>query len=147
MPYVNLPVMGSPYVLQRQAESCDAHRQVYMRPASKPASAQHSADMEVQIHGARVTASPLSGSCFEEVTRVLSTAGVCSQVLATTAAIAITATLLHSSVPGAGAIILGGGMALSSTAVAMQVLQDRAETGTRHGRAAFSVLLFQVRRH
>jgi len=64
--------------------------------------------------------------------------------LATTAAIAITATVLHSSVTGAGAIILGGGMALSSTAVAMQVLQDRAETGTRHGRAAFSVLLFQV---
>ncbi len=66
------------------------------------------------------------------------------KVLATTAAIAVTAMLLHSGVPGAGAIILGGGMALSSTAVAMQVLQDRAETGTRHGRAAFSVLLFQV---
>jgi len=54
---------------------------------------------------------------------------VCLQVLATTAAIAITATVLHSSVTGAGAIILGGGMALSSTAVAMQVPQDGLASG------------------
>ncbi len=44
---------------------------------------------------------------------------------------------------GPAAIILGGGLALSSTAVAMQVLQDRGENGSRHGRATFSVLLFQ----
>ena len=52
-----------------------------------------------------------------------------------------------SSVAGPCAIILGGGLALSSTAVAMQVLQDRSETGTRHGRATFSVLLFQASSH
>lgn len=63
-----------------------------------------------------------------------------------------------TGLPGPGAIILGSGLALSSTAVAMQVpvgdidfkttlfeqvLQDRSETGSRHGRAAFSVLLLQ----
>lgn len=65
-----------------------------------------------------------------------------AQVLVTTVAIAFTAMQL-SNVAGPCAIILGGGLALSSTAVAMQVLQDRSETGTRHGRATFSVLLFQ----
>lgn len=42
------------------------------------------------------------------------------QVLASTAAIAATVTAL-AAVHGPGAIILGGGLALSSTAVAMQV--------------------------
>ena len=65
-------------------------------------------------------------------------------MLATTVAIAFAAMFL-SSVAGPTAIVLGGGLALSSTAVAMQVLQDRNETGSRHGRATFSVLLFQVR--
>jgi len=64
------------------------------------------------------------------------------QVIVTTALIAATVSGL-AAVQGPGAIILGGGLALSSTAVAMQVLADRAETGSRHGRAAFSVLLFQ----
>jgi monovalent cation:proton antiporter-2 (CPA2) family protein len=44
---------------------------------------------------------------------------------------------------GPPAIVLGGGLALSSTAVAMQVLQDRGESGSRHGRATFAVLLLQ----
>jgi hypothetical protein len=36
--------------------------------------------------------------------------------------------------------------ALEVCAVAvLQVLADRGETGSRHGRAAFSILLFQVR--
>jgi monovalent cation:proton antiporter-2 (CPA2) family protein len=41
------------------------------------------------------------------------------------------------------AVVIGMGLAFSSTAVALQVLQDRGETGARHGRATFSVLLFQ----
>ena len=41
------------------------------------------------------------------------------------------------------AVVIGMGLAFSSTAVALQVLQDRGETGSRHGRATFSVLLFQ----
>jgi Kef-type K+ transport system membrane component KefB len=43
------------------------------------------------------------------------------QVLVSTAVIAATVTAL-AAVHGPGAIILGGGLALSSTAVAMQVL-------------------------
>jgi Kef-type K+ transport system membrane component KefB len=41
------------------------------------------------------------------------------------------------------AVIIGLGLAFSSTAVALQVLADRGESATRHGRATFSVLLFQ----
>ena len=61
----------------------------------------------------------------------------------TLALVAFVATLA-AGVPGPSAVILGGGLALSSTAVAMQVLQDRGETGSRHGRAAFAILLLQV---
>jgi monovalent cation:proton antiporter-2 (CPA2) family protein len=67
-----------------------------------------------------------------------------AQVVITLAAVAYTAlALAGGSLGGPGAIILGGGLALSTTAVGMQVLQDRGETGSRHGRAAFSVLLLQ----
>ncbi|GJP68345.1 hypothetical protein CLOP_g25067 [Closterium sp. NIES-67] len=41
------------------------------------------------------------------------------------------------------AIVIGNGLALSSTAVVLQVLQERGESTSRHGRATFSVLLFQ----
>lgn len=41
------------------------------------------------------------------------------------------------------AIILGFCLALSSTAVVIQLLNERNEMATTHGRAAFSVLLFQ----
>merc|ERR1719486_486214 len=45
---------------------------------------------------------------------------------------------------GLGSVqVLGCGLALSSTAVALQVLQDRGESNNRHGRATFSALLFQ----
>ncbi|KAK9806323.1 hypothetical protein WJX72_010305 [[Myrmecia] bisecta] len=65
-----------------------------------------------------------------------------AQVVATLAAVAYTA-MAVTGVSGPAAVILGGGLALSSTAVAMQVLQDRGETGSRHGRATFAVLLLQ----
>ncbi|GAB1581005.1 monovalent cation:proton antiporter-2 (CPA2) family protein [Phyllobacterium phragmitis] len=45
--------------------------------------------------------------------------------------------------PLEAAIIVGFGLALSSTAFAMQVLEDRAETNLKHGQRAFSILLFQ----
>ncbi|PNW84079.1 hypothetical protein CHLRE_04g220200v5 [Chlamydomonas reinhardtii] len=51
--------------------------------------------------------------------------------------------MLASGLPGPGAIILGGSLAMSSTAVAIQVLEERGEMGSRHGRAIFSVLLLQ----
>nr|WP_281392832.1 monovalent cation:proton antiporter-2 (CPA2) family protein [Roseospira goensis] len=44
--------------------------------------------------------------------------------------------------PGA-AIVVGFGLALSSTAIGLQILADRGEFGRRHGRAAFGILLLQ----
>jgi monovalent cation:proton antiporter-2 (CPA2) family protein len=41
------------------------------------------------------------------------------------------------------ALFIGLGLALSSTAFALQVLEEKGEINTRHGRLAFSVLLFQ----
>ena len=41
------------------------------------------------------------------------------------------------------ALVLAGGLALSSTAVVLQVLIERRELATRQGRVAFAVLLFQ----
>ncbi|MBB2969760.1 monovalent cation:proton antiporter-2 (CPA2) family protein [Mesorhizobium sp. RMAD-H1] len=48
-----------------------------------------------------------------------------------------------AKLPFEAAIIVGFGLALSSTAFAMQVLEDRAETNLKHGQRAFSILLFQ----
>lgn len=41
------------------------------------------------------------------------------------------------------AIIIGLCLALSSTAMVMQILQERNESGATHGRASFAILLFQ----
>jgi CPA2 family monovalent cation:H+ antiporter-2 len=41
------------------------------------------------------------------------------------------------------ALIIGAGLALSSTAVVLQILVQRRELGTPHGRVAFAVLLLQ----
>jgi glutathione-regulated potassium-efflux system protein KefB len=41
------------------------------------------------------------------------------------------------------ALFIGLGLSLSSTAFALQVLEEKGEINTRHGRLAFSVLLFQ----
>ena len=40
-------------------------------------------------------------------------------------------------------MIIGFGLALSSTAFGLQILTERGEMGTSHGRTAFSVLLLQ----
>jgi len=42
-----------------------------------------------------------------------------------------------------GAVVIGGMLALSSTAIVMKLLIDQLEQHSRHGRAAFGVLLFQ----
>jgi monovalent cation:proton antiporter-2 (CPA2) family protein len=63
------------------------------------------------------------------------------QMLLTTVGIAVAAVMCGLTIPQA--VVIGMGLAFSSTAVALQVLQDRGETGARHGRATFSVLLFQ----
>ncbi|XP_078442718.1 K+ efflux antiporter 2 [Wolffia australiana] len=65
-----------------------------------------------------------------------------AQVLATATAIGLIAHMCCGQ-PGPAAIVIGNGLALSSTAVVLQVLQERGESTSRHGRATFSVLLFQ----
>ncbi|MCB1858759.1 MAG: monovalent cation:proton antiporter-2 (CPA2) family protein [Gammaproteobacteria bacterium] len=44
--------------------------------------------------------------------------------------------------PGS-ALVVGLGLALSSTAFGLQILSDKGELGTEHGRTAFSILLLQ----
>lgn len=64
-----------------------------------------------------------------------------AQVTATAAALWIMLRLL--GVPAAAGLVLSGGLALSSTAIVLQMLAERRELGTPRGRAAFAVLLFQ----
>ncbi|XP_011035891.1 PREDICTED: K(+) efflux antiporter 2, chloroplastic-like [Populus euphratica] len=65
-----------------------------------------------------------------------------AQVLVTAVVVGLVAHFV-SGLPGPAAIVIGNGLALSSTAVVLQVLQERGESTSRHGRATFSVLLFQ----
>ena len=65
-----------------------------------------------------------------------------AQVLVTAVVVGLV-THFISGQPGPAAIVIGNGLALSSTAVVLQVLQERGESTSRHGRATFSVLLFQ----
>ena len=64
-----------------------------------------------------------------------------AQMVMTTMLCAAAAIACGLTIPQA--VVVGMGLAFSSTAVALQVLQDRGEAGTRHGRGTFSVLLFQ----
>jgi monovalent cation:proton antiporter-2 (CPA2) family protein len=63
------------------------------------------------------------------------------QVLASTALLAGIAVLI--GLDPATALVIGIGLSLSSTALALQTLAERGELASRHGRAAFSVLLLQ----
>ncbi|WP_282605758.1 monovalent cation:proton antiporter-2 (CPA2) family protein [Pelagibius sp. Alg239-R121] len=64
-----------------------------------------------------------------------------AQVFATGAVLSTSAYLLGLS--WQAAIIAGFGLALSSTAFALQILQEKGDLNTRHGRTAFAILLFQ----
>ncbi|KAF2544920.1 hypothetical protein F2Q70_00019081 [Brassica cretica] len=66
-----------------------------------------------------------------------------AQVLVTAAVVGLIAHYFAGQA-GPAAIVIGNGLALSSTAVVLQVLQERGESTSRHGRATFSVLLFQI---
>ncbi len=62
--------------------------------------------------------------------------------------VAVTAAVLWGVARAVGldpdtAVVLAGGLALSSTAMVMRLLAERREVATPHGRAALSVLLFQ----
>jgi hypothetical protein len=64
-----------------------------------------------------------------------------AQVMLTGLVIAGLALLFDQSLRTA--LIIGFGLALSSTAFGLQILNERGEMGTVHGRTAFSVLLLQ----
>lgn len=63
------------------------------------------------------------------------------QVIATGAV--LTAVLVALGVGAPVALLLGLGLALSSTAFVLQLLTERHELGSSHGRAAFAILLLQ----
>jgi len=64
------------------------------------------------------------------------------QVLASSVAIAALAYFLFG-LSGKTATIVGGSLALSSTAFGLQILAERKEAGSAYGRQAFAILLFQ----
>jgi len=64
------------------------------------------------------------------------------QVLASMLAIAAAAYFLFG-LTGKAAAIVGGSLALSSTAFGLQILAERKEVGSAYGRQVFAILLFQ----
>jgi CPA2 family monovalent cation:H+ antiporter-2 len=64
-----------------------------------------------------------------------------AQVVATTVVFAGIAKL--AGVPWLMSVVIGGAISMSSTAIIMHQLTDRAELNRTHGRLAFSMLLFQ----
>lgn len=66
--------------------------------------------------------------------------GLC-QVLFTT--LVFSGIALYMGFPFEASLVIGGALALSSTAMVLQLLSERHEMSSKHGRATFSVLLFQ----
>ena len=64
-----------------------------------------------------------------------------SQFLCSAVAIAGVGKLL--GLPANALVVLGGGLALSSSAFVLQLLKDKSQLATRFGKASFGVLLFQ----
>jgi CPA2 family monovalent cation:H+ antiporter-2 len=64
-----------------------------------------------------------------------------AQVMVTSAAIAAVALLAGTGV--AGSVVIGAGLALSSTAIVLRLLAERGDITTQLGRSAFAVLLVQ----
>ena len=65
-----------------------------------------------------------------------------------TAQVLITGTLITLAalawdIPMRSALVVGFGLALSSTAFGLQILSDKGELGTGYGRTAFAILLLQ----
>ncbi|MBL4647196.1 MAG: cation:proton antiporter [Rhizobiales bacterium] len=57
--------------------------------------------------------------------------------------IALTAIIYASGRPWQVSLVVGLGLALSSTAIAMQILEERGEAHGEYGQKSFSILLFQ----
>ncbi|MCW4115293.1 monovalent cation:proton antiporter-2 (CPA2) family protein [Aurantimonas sp. MSK8Z-1] len=64
-----------------------------------------------------------------------------SQLVAT--GLALTGTAMLFGLGWRAAAVIGFGLAMSSTAFGLQILEEKGEMNTRYGQAAFSVLLFQ----
>src|SRR5215468_4458721 len=64
-----------------------------------------------------------------------------AQVLSTASVFAALGYLL--GIPALVAVVVGGAVAMSSTAILLQQLTERAELNRTHGRLAFAMLLFQ----
>ncbi len=60
-----------------------------------------------------------------------------------TTAIVIAAAGFAFNIPANALVVLGGGIALSSSAFVLQLLKDNNQLATRFGKAAFGILLFQ----
>ncbi|CAM9991273.1 unnamed protein product [Scytosiphon promiscuus] len=58
-------------------------------------------------------------------------------------AAAVAGVCFLAGLTGAQMVVIGGGVALSSSAFVLQLLRDRDDLGTRYGRACFGILLFQ----
>ena len=66
-----------------------------------------------------------------------------AQMVVTTIVFAMCVPLVLPTAVPAASVVIGGGLALSSSAFVLQLLRDSDELNTRHGRAAFGMLLFQ----
>src|SRR5581483_3210519 len=64
-----------------------------------------------------------------------------AQVAASAALFAVLARL--GGIPWPAAVVIGGALSMSSTAILLHQLTERAELNRTHGRLAFSMLLFQ----
>lgn len=58
-------------------------------------------------------------------------------------ALALIIVSMWAGQPFGAAVVIGAALALSSTAFVLQLMTERGELSTRHGRAVFSTLLFQ----
>jgi monovalent cation:proton antiporter-2 (CPA2) family protein len=69
--------------------------------------------------------------------------GLGTAQIVTTAAAITGAALVLFDITWKGALVAGLGLSLSSTALVMQLIEDRSEAQTNHGRKAFAILLMQ----
>jgi CPA2 family monovalent cation:H+ antiporter-2 len=69
--------------------------------------------------------------------------GLGSAQVAATAAVFAGLARFGGGIPWPAAIVVGGALAMSSTAILLHQLTERAELNRTHGRLAFSMLLFQ----
>ena len=67
-----------------------------------------------------------------------------AQLAVTTLGLGCLAPLVVPGCTAASAFVIGIALALSSSAFVLQILKDKEDMSTRHGRAAFGILLLQV---